>query len=674
MKAIFLRVLETEDKATALRAAIREPRANGERGRFEIDLASFYSIPRSPFAYWLGSSLLNAFSLHQRPTGLGVETKCGLGTLDDFRFLRCWWEVGQSRSWAPLIKGGESSAWHGALPMVVLWDQEGRQLKQFVQQKVGSASRKIQAQEYYRRSGLTWSRRPHRRGAFRFAPAGALFADNGPMAFGDAKVLATLLPLLNSSTANSLMQSMMSRGQGQSAQTLTYEVGVIDSLPIPDSLPGDWPEKARSAWLLKRSLYVCNETSREFALAALLHIASEGLSNRTSTWLEHVSRVYAELAVIQSEIDELSFDLYEINPVDRRTVTEGLGSQASTPDQYRYVSESEEEGEGEPSADTKRLTVDLISWVVGVAFGRFDVRLATGERPAPPEPEPFDPQPVSSPGMLTGEDGLPLEAPPAGYCVDFPRGGILVDDAGAPRDLVAAVRQVFDYVFNDPAARWEEAAGILDERDRTLRRWFAKDFFALHLKQYSKSRRRAPIYWPLSTGSGSYTIWIYHNRLTADTLFQVIVEYLDPKIRKVQEERLQVDGRLGRAEGRDAANLAKQAGELAELEQELEEMKAELLRVADLPYQPNRNDGVQITAAPLWKLFRLPAWRKALEATWRALERGDYDWAHLANTIWPDRVRQKCKSDRSLAIAHGLEDLCEIEARPKKGRRPRRTG
>ena len=49
----------------------------------------------------------------------------------------------------------------------------------------------------------------------------------------------------------------------------------------------------------------------------------------------------------------------------------------------------------------------------------------------------------------------------------------------------------------------------------TLREWFRRPagFFADHLKRYSKSRRQAPIYWPLSTPSGSYTLWLYYHRL-----------------------------------------------------------------------------------------------------------------------------------------------------------------
>ena len=68
------------------------------------------------------------------------------------------------------------------------------------------------------------------------------------------------------------------------------------------------------------------------------------------------------------------------------------------------------------------------------------------------------------------------------------------------------------------------------------------------------------------------------------------------------------------------------------------------------------NDGVQITAAPLWELFRLPKWRNTLKVTWQNLESGEYDWAHLAYSIWPERVIRASHRDHSLAIAHDLEE------------------
>ena len=63
-----------------------------------------------------------------------------------------------------------------------------------------------------------------------------------------------------------------------------------------------------------------------------------------------------------------------------------------------------------------------------------------------------------------------------------------------------------------------------------------------------------------------------------------------------------------------------------------------------------------------------------LKETWEKLERGDYDWAHLAMTYWPDRVREKCRTDKSLAIAHELEDLYEVPPKkPGTGRRDRKS-
>jgi hypothetical protein len=64
-----------------------------------------------------------------------------------------------------------------------------------------------------------------------------------------------------------------------------------------------------------------------------------------------------------------------------------------------------------------------------------------------------------------------------------------------------------------------------------------------------------------------------------------------------------------------------------------------------------------------------------LKDTWDKLEKGDYDWAHLVMNYWSERVREKCKTDKSLAIAHGLEDLyIEPEAKPKKAHGKKKAG
>jgi hypothetical protein len=116
----------------------------------------------------------------------------------------------------------------------------------------------------------------------------------------------------------------------------------------------------------------------------------------------------------------------------------------------------------------------------------------------------------------------------------------------------------------------------------------------------------------------------------------------------------------------------RQLEQLQDLEAELKELQGELLRLAPI-WKPNHDDGVEVNAAPLWRLFRHRPWQTVLRETWEKLEKGEYDWANLAMTCWPDRVREKCRTDKSLAIAHGLENLYESPPeKPGAGRRGRK--
>jgi hypothetical protein len=103
---------------------------------------------------------------------------------------------------------------------------------------------------------------------------------------------------------------------------------------------------------------------------------------------------------------------------------------------------------------------------------------------------------------------------------------------------------------------------------------------------------------------------------------------------------------------------ASQRKELAAQESFVEELRTfreEVNRVAPL-WNPNLNDGVIINFAPLWRLvLQNRPWQKECKDCWDSLVNGDYDWAHLALHLWPERVIPKCAKDRSLAIAHDLE-------------------
>ena len=589
MKTVFLRVLEARDKGPALLGAIRRPGASGAGRRFEVSVASFGGVPRSPLAYWVSSRVLSLFADLPRLQANGRVAASGGKTLDDFRWIRGSWEIVPEAvdRWLGYAKGGTFSPYYADVHLLLDWRDDARALKTYLVNYRESRgwspnwTAELHGSDHYRRPGLTWPRRTQSGLALRAMPAGCVFADKGPAAFVANDCGSRLLALLavsNSMAFKSLVELQMAFG--------SFEVGVIQRAPVPLTVGGDesgLTQLAYRAWSSKRSLDTVVETSHAFTLPALLQSEGGSLAGRAAARAEHVRRIEDELAAIQAEIDERCFELYGINEEDRRVITEGFGGSgdASVSDDGDGDGESDDAGAAQDGvAEAVGLTAELAAWAVGVAFGRFDVRLATGERALPDEPEPFDPLPVCSPGMLTGDDGLPLTAAPEGYPLALPEDGIFVDDPGHTRDHTAAVRAVFDVVFGgDADARWREAAELFDPKERSLRTWLAKAFFEHHLKRYSKSRRKAPIIWQLATPSASYSVWLYAHRLTADSLFHVQNDVVAPKL--ALEERRHTA--LVQAAGPNPT--ASQRREIAEVETFVEELRVlltEVRRVAPL--------------------------------------------------------------------------------------------
>jgi hypothetical protein len=191
-----------------------------------------------------------------------------------------------------------------------------------------------------------------------------------------------------------------------------------------------------------------------------------------------------------------------------------------------------------------------------------------------------------------------------------------------------------------------------------LRRWVSRDFFSFHINMYSKSRRKAPIYWQLGTPSASYSVWLYLHALTNDSLFRIQNEYVAPKLAHEQRQLEILRGEAG-AEPRGSQRKVVEGQEafVEELQAFLDEVK----RVAPL-WNPAIDDGVIINFALLWRLVpQNRAWQRELRSTWDALAAGDYDWSHFAMHLWPERVVPKCAVERSVAIAHGLDDVFWVE-------------
>ena len=631
----FLRLLSDTDKGQALASACARLRmGDDDPCIFDVEPESFDGVPGKSFAYWVSESVRQVFKRLNPFESDDRTARQGLATAEDFRFVRAWWET-QSAGWFSFAKGGAYSRFYADVYLLANWASDGAEIKSGICRRYpylnGNAEFVAKNPQFYLRPGLTWPRRTTSGLGMRVMPSGCIFADKGPAAFvteDDPEELMALVCLLNS-TAFGLLVSLQLAAADAAARS--YEVGVIQRTPVPDISPKQRARLvtlARRAWSLKRSLDTTNETSHAFLVPAAL---------RRRLGAFDPSEIEIELSGIQAEIDTIAFDLYGFTNADSQAALgRTVGEENANDDAEDETEDSDPEA---PPVDA------MLSWAVGVAFGRFDSRLASGERGTPSEPEPFDPLPAKSPGMLP--DGAePFHA----------HEGILADDQGHPHDLARLAEEVL--------ARVEVT--VPDD----VRRWLQRDFFAFHLQRYSKSRRKAPIYWPLSTTSGSYTLWVYYPSLTSQTLYTAINDFVEPKLKQVGADVTALRNK-GSARSRDDE---KQFEALQAFELELIELRDTLLKLAPT-YKPNLDDGVQIGAAPLWPLFRHKPWQKALKDTWTKLEKGDYDWAHLAMNYWPERVREKCKTDKSLAIAHGLEHLyVEPEAKPKKARGKNKAG
>ena len=584
-----------------------------------LALNDIAAIPGRPMCLHASPQILHQWRLDKPLVPNTATVATGNHTFDDERFIRIFPEiVPDIDGWVQYEKGGEFQPFFCPSSIFLRWSDAGAQLKALNTHAYGSDAQVMQSSKYWGKAGLCFNHVSSVGFSPRVLPRRTIFSSESIsvfLQFGlklDAEALEkrylALLGFLSSTVAQELVYVF--------GRFRKIENRAVSGIPISfsrlDACQNALADVATKGISISRRLSSFDETSPCFLVPEMIAKAT----------LDHLSRASLKQDAIELyfSIDSICDRITGISDKDilaqRRSKLVGQFS-------LLRVDHSEQD-----------LVDECLSWAVGVAFGRFDWRLATDERDAPREPDPFDPLSAKSPGML-----------PEGAAPFHDHTGILVDDQGHPHDLPRLIEEVL--------------ARVDAEVPGDVRRWLQRDFFRLHLKQYSKSRRKAPIYWPLSTSSGSYTLWLYYPSLTSQTLYTAVNDFVEPKLKQVSRDTATLRDK-GTARSRDDEMVFEA---LQTLELELIERRDTLLQIAPT-YRPNHDDGVQITAASLWQFFRHKPWHKILEDTWAKLEKGDYDWAHLAMAYWPDRVREKCKTDKSLAIAHDLEHLY-VEPEPK---------
>ena len=631
-RGLYFRLVKEPDalsKRTVFEHALSTCRAGQPDYRvFEYNQGNFSSVSGSPWVYWMTPGLRQIFRTLPKLIQV-AEPRQGLATADNFRFLRFWWEVGKSRigfgcgscgetstlphNWFPHAKGGGFHRWHGNQEYVVNYGRDGMELKAWVEQHTGESwSKRLASADQYFRPGVTWTALSARGISARRMRVGVVIGHKGPALFGDEEFLVPLLGVLNSTPAAALLAI--------TSPTIMFEVGQIAKLPVPREFGPSLREQVNRAVLLAEMDSQEEETSFEFRAPPSWSSGMEDLVHRQRS-----------LAALEKEIDDEVYRLYDISGDDRRTIEEQLESVAIGDSGDSEEEHEEDSVEAQAECRTsEELARRWIGYAVGLALGRF---VHSGVE------------------RLSDADGL------------------MVVHRDHPDDLAQRVIDILAVMHSEVDAGRLIRAGIGGDGDirDSLANYLLGHFFKAHTKHY----RKRPVYWLLQSLKQNFSVYVFHERMTEQTLALLQGKrYLGGRIFQLEEQAKQAQEKELSSEGREKAQWKKKAQEFAEelidlenFHKAIEETNHEQIvgedgNPATARWVPEFDDGVLLNAAPLYRLIL--AWKRAdpkldLSKVWKALKEGEYPWAKTAMRYWPRETLAACKENKSYRIAHGLE-------------------
>jgi type I restriction-modification system DNA methylase subunit len=588
-----------ETVLSAARKALPDPQL------FECVQKDFDAIPGKPWVYWITASLRGVFkSCH----GLGdiATVRKGLATCDNKRFVRYWWEVGTSSlrfeskpkthscKWNPYVKGGGFRRWYGNQDFVVNWDAGGKELRSYVE----SINQPVAAESYFFREGITYSYLTTGKFCARQLPTDYIFDAAGSSLFTD--YLEPVLGILNSEAAFYFLRLIN--------PTVNFQAGDLRRLPVPRRDLESLSNIVKRAVSIQAANDQHNEITRGFVRPYLSPI--------------EVKNAEDKLINLEAALNEEVYSLFGISDQDRIEILRELAD--TTEDAVTDTGASVETHTDIASAEA--IACSWISYAIGTVLSRFEIHAPHG----------------LGRGDFTDDTAAAIRKLIA-------RDGMLVSDEGHQHDIVRRVLSCLEIMLGCETAHETIRVATRDAGDPEdlLRHWIDHQLWRYHSQLYSKR----PIYWPFQSPRKMFTVWIFYECFSKDVLFKISSDFVEPKIRWLEARIKELKSKAVRNNGRERRGSEKEVSQLTDLLDDVQEFAQRLKRVAQSGYTPHVDDGVLLNAAPLWDL--LPAWPDTRKA-WKELEAAEYDWAHQAMDYWPGRVNEKCRTNKSLAIAQGL--------------------
>jgi hypothetical protein len=530
----------------------------------------FKKIPGSPVAYWASSNTIEAFN--NKKISDVAETRLGMATADNNRFLRFWYEVSVSKlglhvssreaaieskkKWFQYQKGGDFRKWYGNLEYIVNWESDGYEIQNFADQATGRIRSHNYNLDYIFKDGVTWNALSSSDTSARVSVR-ALFDNAGSSMFSESEDdRLGLLSLMNSCVVRELIKII--------SPTLNYQPGDIAKLPVAYSIAQRdvIVENAKCAIAIAKADWDLFEISFDFVRPDLISNADREplLSTAWIAYSNDVNERLSRLKQLEDDNNRLLIDAY------------GLRDELSP--------EVPEEQVTLARADREQDSQRIISYAIGCMMGRYS---------------------LDQPGLIyahagnVGFDATCYKTFPADADGIIPQ----TDELWFEDDAANRVREFLHAVWgvetlNENMAWLAESLGKRagETPDETIRRYLSSSFFKDHLQTYKKR----PIYWLFSSGKqGAFQALIYLHRYHEGTLARMRSEYVVPLTGKIQS-RIEMLEKDAASAGSTAARnkISKEIESLRKKHVELLAYDEKLRHYADMRIKLDLDDGVKV--------------------------------------------------------------------------------
>lgn len=475
--------------------------------RYTAQQSNFSKIPGSPVAYWVSRKTCDLFESNKIENF--YDSRVGLMTTDNDRFLRFFWEVSSGniafaahnndecnksgKKWFPHNKGGSYRKWAGNRDYIVNWANCGEEIKRTAIAKYpylkGNPNFVVHDDGFYFRENIAWSEIAVGNLSFRYFPHGFTYNVKGMSAFSKSEY--TLLMLLG--FANTKVASYLANIVNPSISFGVNSFGKLPFIPAEQIVE----DLAKSNIDISTNDWDSFETSWDFKKHPLIRAAST-VADAFSQWEAECNERFNQLKANEEELNRIFIDIY------------GL--------QDELTPEVEDKDVTVRKADLQRDIKSLLSYAVGCMFGRYSL----------------DTDGLAYAGGDWDENKYKTFLPDAD--------GILpiTDEEYLDDDIVTRLCSWLKVVYGEDTLEQNldfiaKALGGKGNSSREIiRSYFLKDFFKDHCKIYQKR----PIYWLFDSGKqNGFKALIYLHRYTPDTIGNLRVDYLH-KMQRVYESEI----------------------------------------------------------------------------------------------------------------------------------------